>query len=80
MVVNSCGQLLEMLSWLEDPDSGVTVCKIKNRYATDSEVLDGCVHLSLLVCGMSCDVCVCVCVPVCICVFVFSCVSCVSCV
>jgi len=45
-----------MLSWLEDPDSGVTVCKIKNRYATDSEVLDGCVHLSLPLCARVCEV------------------------
>jgi hypothetical protein len=37
-----------MLTWLQDPDSGITVCNIKNRYAADSEVLDGCVCVCVL--------------------------------
>ena len=33
--------MLEVLSWFQQPSCGVTVCKIKNRYAEDSEVSDG---------------------------------------
>ena len=41
--------MLEILSWLQDSESGVTVCKIKNRYATGSDVLDGCVRVPVYV-------------------------------
>jgi hypothetical protein len=49
VVVENCGHMLEILSWLQDSESGVTVCKIKNRYATGSDVLDGCVRVPVYV-------------------------------
>jgi len=65
--------MLQVLEWLQDPECGLTVCKIKNRYATSSEVLDGCVCLSLCVSFVCVCVLVCVCVCVCVCVRVCAC-------
>ena len=41
VVVENASQILQILSWLEDTDCGVTVCKVKNRYSEYAEVLDG---------------------------------------
>jgi hypothetical protein len=41
VVVQTCGQMLEILSWLRQPEDGVTICKIKNKYAAGAVVPDG---------------------------------------
>ena len=41
VVADTCGQVLEILSWLREPKCGVSVCKIKNKYAAGTDVSDG---------------------------------------
>jgi len=47
VVVQTPKHILEVLSWFQDPACGVTVCKIKNRYARHAKVLDGYRDLSV---------------------------------
>jgi len=46
-VVQTPGQILEVLSWIEDPACSVLICKIKNRYARHAKVVDGYRDLSV---------------------------------
>ena len=41
IVVAGPGQIVEVLSWLQSPESGLQVSKVKNRYASEVAVVDG---------------------------------------
>jgi hypothetical protein len=41
IVVQDTANLLEVLSWFRDPESGLKVVKIKNRYSSEANIVDG---------------------------------------
>ena len=41
IIVQNTSHILEVLSWFQDPDCGLEVVKIKNRYSAKADIIDG---------------------------------------
>jgi len=41
IIVQNTSHILEVLSWFQDPDCGLKVVKIKNRYSAKADIIDG---------------------------------------